>query len=178
MNCIKDNNLNQLIKKHAVFRLVLTIIIVFLPNIPIWYKIGLILLFDFIKNVPFLWECKGPYPSLIDNEMYQKIDKCLDLFSYWICFIIIYKYGLIHHVGIKLLFHVLILRTLAVIYYLKTNERRSLFFGVDLFKECLALILIILPNSLWYHKGLFAIIVSKLMIEYRLHVQRKSFISK
>ena len=151
----------------------------YLRNVSPVIKITAILSLDFIKNAPFLLLCNSKrYPSFITNKVYQTIDKPLDLFSYWLCFSILYTHNLLSPQERRMLCLILIIRTIAVMAYTTSGNGFYLVFGVDLFKEWLLVYALTSQKGVWRSPLLLISAIGKIWIEYRFHVQKKGLTNK
>ena len=176
MDCTNEKEVNNQLIKLITIRILLTFLIFYSKSINNWTKIILISSLDFIKNISFLFICgKNKLPTFSNNELYQKSDKILDTLSYYLIYYLVKSNQLLPEIFTKYLFYILLYRTVGVVYYLFTNDRKIFVYFVDLFKEALLLFYLF---SFTFLKSisveiktvliLFLVII-KLYIEYRFH---------
>lgn len=158
-------------------RIILTIFVLYVLNIPIFLKILLIMVFDKLDCSHMSYPFTGPLFSnnveICKTMEYQKSDKITDS----ICYIILWIY-LLNHGGLAihynyLISYLLVYRLLGTYLFLTNNDRNFLFYFPNFFLEIsLGLMVMnqfpILQN--FERIIILTIIISKIIVEYYLHV--------
>jgi hypothetical protein len=174
------SNQNKLLFISAFIRIIITIIILYSFNIPIFIKILLIILADFI-------DCDIPryivgYKNWVNcNEnLYQKTDKITDTICYVLLLIYILKNANLSTNYNNLIILLFIYRLIGLYLFLINNNRVYLFYFPNFFLEiCLGLMIINYYPILDNFKIIIIlfIIILKIIQEYYLHIY-KNKISK
>ncbi len=178
MDCTINTNTTPVIVRIFLLRIILSVCIFLLRDVSPVIKIIAILSLDFVKTLPFyLWVCdkKKGMPNFCTNDVYQVFDKLIDLIGYWICYSLLLSNNILPK-SHKVLFLILLIRTIGVALYFCSGKRIYLFFGVDLFKEWLLIYAICTPHSFQMYSLLLFSVIGKLWIEYRFHVQKKGLL--
>lgn len=169
--------LDQVVKEAIVFRIIVTIAIMFYPSLELapWTKILLILFMDAFKNVYILIRRPDLVPgSLSNHKLYQQSDKVLDILSYWLCMYLIQKNNLLIGYESRVLLIALIYRTIGATIAVVSNETYILLYFPDVFKEFLLVF--------WALQGqqqalaivlLIVAVISKVYLEYIYHVKKE-----
>jgi hypothetical protein len=160
-------------------RIIATIIILYTLNIPIFMKILLIMLTDFIdcteKVHPFLF---GSNKWIDCNEsIYQVSDKITDSICYTLLLFYILNNGGLSSNYNYLLILLFIFRLIGTSIFLIKNNRKYLFYFPNFFLEiCLGLVVINYFPILKNYKEiiLITIIIYKIILEYYLHIYKNT----
>lgn len=176
---LKINMKSHILKRKLLIslfiRIILTLLILFFFNIPLYCKILFIILTDFIDcDIPRLlfgfnnWiNCR--------TEFYQKTDKITDIICYFILLCYIIKYYNSNYIfTIIILF---IFRLIGTILFIIKNDRKYLFYFPNFFLEITFGIILIkdIPefnNYKWII--IINIIIYKILMEYYLHIYKPS----
>ena len=142
-----------------IFRAIL-VLWLYISSLQPWTKIFFITTLDNIKNLAI--KEKG----LAKNDLYQKYDKILDTFSYFIILEIIKKESLLSLEKITVLTIIFCFRFFGIILYLFSKNRKILFYTSDLFREILLLFYFTNKNHCYWF---IIILIIKLIIEYHFH---------
>ena len=153
-------------------RVITTIIILDILNIPIFLKILLIILTDLLDcGIPRL--LFGSKKWLDCNEStYQKSDKITDTICYTLLLFYILENG---EMSTNYNYLIILYRLIGVYLFLIKNNRKYLFYFPNFFLEiCLGLMIINYYPMLKKFKGiiLLIIIIFKILNEYYLHVYK------
>ena len=168
-----------------ILRILLTIIILYIFDIPVFMKIIFICIIDLIDCSP---KKLGTGPlftndtKICDTIYYQKIDKITDLICYVILLFYIIKYGNLLYEYNYLLIILLSLRLLGTICFLLSSNRAYLMYFPNFFLTVSLVLMIInyfpIIKKLTY-PSLFLIFIIQVLIEIKLHkIPRSKFIKK
>jgi len=165
-------NLKEKLFIAEVIRVLATLIILYVVNIPIVLKIILIILFDTIDCAGgskfFTWvNCNG--------ITYQRSDKITDIICYSILLFYILNNGGLSPTSNGILILLFLYRFIGTCIFLIKNNRKYLFYFPNFFLEiCLGLIVInnypILKN--YKNTIIIAIVLYKFLLEYYLHIYK------
>lgn len=158
-----------------IIRILLTIFILLIKDIPLFAKIILIMLFDSI-------DCgisKYLYEDWIscDTEIYQKSDKIIDIICYLLLAISISYEKAYMKKYVYIIFGLFFYRFIGTILYIITNIREYLFYFPNFFLEytLLTSLAIYFPKVCKYMWLIIPfMIVIKLLQEYYLHIYKVS----
>jgi hypothetical protein len=174
------SNQNKLLFISAFIRIIITIIILYSFNIPIFIKILLIILADFIDcDIPrYIFGYKN-WVNCNEN-LYQKTDKITDTICYVLLLIYILKNANLSTNYNNLIILLFIYRLIGLYLFLINSNRVYLFYFPNFFLEiCLGLMIINYYPILDNFKIIIIlfIIILKIIQEYYLHIY-KNKISK
>jgi hypothetical protein len=166
--------MDSIVIEQNIIRLILTVAIFRSHTIPVKTKITLIYAIDFVKNIYFLFRLEK-LPVLVTNELYQKLDKVLDLLAYF-CILCLIPYA--HEftpVQQKVLNVVFYIRVVGVFAMLKSSDRSMLAYFPDLFKETLFAFYLYDEGWISRHNSfvvLAVFVTIKIYLERRFHFQK------
>lgn len=169
------NNKKKNLFISACIRIIATIIILYTLNIPIYMKIILIMLTDFIDcDIPrFIF---GSKKWIVCNDStYQKSDKITDIICYTLLLFYILNNGGMSANYNYLIIILYIYRLIGTFLFLIKNNRKYLFYFPNFFLEiCLGLMVI---NHFPMFKKfkeiiILIIIIYKIILEYYLHIYK------
>ena len=180
---MKLNKQKNILFLSELVRIILTIIILYYLNIPIFIKIILIYICDNLDcsfivpdSIPF----KGPLfiknINICRTLFYQKSDKITDTICYSLLLIYILDKGGLSKNYNYLIILLFLYRLVGVYLFLIKNNRKFLFYFPNFFLEiCLGLMIICYFPILKNFKEIIIliIIVSKIIIEYNMHYNIK-----
>ena len=162
---------NQLIGLGFIIRILLSLIVVFL-SINVKLKVILLLLLDEIdcasSKIIGWFLSRDDYISYCKEYSYQASDKIIDLWSYYIIFILL---------KLEAPFLIpLLIRTLGVLLMISTRESKYLVYFPDIFRELVVFSLFIPLNFI----SIITIIVLKTSFEFYWHnyVNKSRYIKK
>ena len=168
------NETQRAVIEMAIVRLLLMASIYKSTTMTQLTKVKLLISLDLLKNSYFLTRLNG-LPSLVNNALYQNLDKPIDLVAYWLVL------NLVHDLNytpsqIALLKKLLWYRLVGVLGALSFQKRWILLVFPDFFKE--ALLGFYLQDNTNLARSTIGVIVAvlvvlKLFIEYSFHVRMK-----
>jgi hypothetical protein len=168
---------NRLLISESI-RIIATLFILYSLNIPIFYKILIIMLLDKLDCSHMSYPFTGPLFSkntdICKTMYYQLSDKITDS----ICYIILLFY-ILNHGGLSsnynyLLIVLLLYRLIGTSLFIIKNNRMYLFYFPNFFLEiCLGLMVIQYFPRLKRFKELILILIIpyKILVEYKLHIK-------
>jgi hypothetical protein len=164
---------NQKLYIAQIFRVILTLFILYGLNISFFYKIILIMLSDLLdRDIPNIF-----FSNWISgtSNTYQRIDKITDSICYLILLIFLINCNFIS-IGWKIILITLFLfRTLGVSLFLKNNDRKYLFYFPNFFLE-ITLAISAINEFSGLHKYtnliLACVVIYKIFTEYIHHYMR------
>jgi hypothetical protein len=164
---------NQKLYIAQIFRVILTLFILYGLNISFFYKIILIMLSDLLdRDIPNIF-----FSNWISgtSNTYQRIDKITDSICYLILLIFLINCNFIS-IGWKIILITLFLfRTLGVSLFLKNNDRKYLFYFPNFFLE-ITLAISAINEFSGLHKYtnliLVCVVIYKIFTEYIHHYMR------
>lgn len=164
---------NQKLYIAQIFRVILTLFILYGLNISFFYKIILIMLSDLLdRDIPNIF-----FSNWISgtSNTYQRIDKITDSICYLILLIFLINCNFIS-IGWKIILITLFLfRTFGVSLFLKNNDRKYLFYFPNFFLEItLAISAINEFSGLHKYTNLIVacVVIYKIFTEYIHHYMR------
>ena len=161
---------------YAYIRLIITIIILYCLNIPIFMKILLIILADCIDYIPLNKLLHKSKSIRAKNEStYQVIDKINDTICYTLLLFYILKNGGMSSNYNYLIILLFIYRLIGVYLFLINNNRKYLFYFPNFFLEIsLGIMIINYFQMLKKFKVIIflIIVIYKIIQEYYVHIFR------
>lgn len=177
---MKLNKQKNILFLSELIRIILTIIILYFLNIPIFTKIILIYICDKLDCSPDSITFTGPLfiknINICRTLFYQKSDKITDTICYTLLLIYILDKGGLSKNYNYLIILLFLYRLVGVYLFLIKNNRKFLFYFPNFFLEiCLGLMIICYFPILKNFKEIIIliIIVSKIIIEYNMHYNIK-----
>jgi hypothetical protein len=168
-----------------IIRILLVLCIAYSKINP-WLQIISILSLDFIKRYYIRFRCKK-FIDVYNIDIYHTLDKFADLFGYVIVYKIITKNKLISDKLSQILLLTIVYRMIGLVLFYSTNNRKYLFYFVDLFKEFLVVFVFFTFGKNSSENGsedkitldivsiLILVVIVKLHIEYVLHIDKKNY---
>ncbi len=167
----------DIIYETMIMRFIIMIILYKLDINPI-YKIVLLLCMDFIDSLYIKYNTNKKWIGcdICKSWRYQFIDKWLDLFGYYLVYLILEETHIIYKLYknieeenniIELLLYTIYYRLIGVIFFSITKKSYYLVIFADLFKEFL--IYNIIMRNQPYKEGYLIIFILKIIFEYFWH---------
>jgi hypothetical protein len=166
---------------NQIFRILICSFILFGMNQPLFFKIFLIMIFDYTDNrVPFNVDINESFESF---ELYQQYDKIGDMTVYtllWIYYLNYVNSPSILKIYISILF---IYRMIGFIVYLINKNRNAFVYFPNFFLESLFVISLLQTLGYTYPKyfdlyviALFLVILFKIYQEFSIHYKSPDYL--
>ena len=168
------NNKEKKLFLSQFIRIIITIIIIYFLNIPIFMKILLIMLIDTIDCPKYV--LKSEKWVNCDTSIYQKSDKIIDIICYTLLLFYIIDNGSLSVNYNYLIILLFIFRLVGLYLFIIKNNRNYLFYFPNFFLEISLILLIIDYFSIFKKYKLIIIlliIAYKIIFEYYLHYNKK-----
>ena len=172
------NNKEKKLFLSQFIRIIITIIIIYFLNIPIFMKILLIMLSDRIDCgvLALRFLLKSEKWVDCDTSIYQKSDKMIDIICYTLLLFYIIDNGSLSVNYNYLIILLFIFRLVGLYLFIIKNNRNYLFYFPNFFLEISLILLIIDYFSIFKKYKLIIILlvfIYKIIFEYHLHFNKK-----
>ena len=121
----------------SLIRIISTVVILYFVNIPLFYKILIIIAIDRIDCMPTYYPHRGPLFSrnktICKTILYQKIDKITDIICYFFILIYLANYKIFNIYSLLIMLFFFMLRLVGVILFFNSDNRNYLLYFPDFF---------------------------------------------
>ena len=171
-----------------ILRTFFSILVLFKLNQPLYIKILLLIFLDgldcnfFINEIlssNFKWNTENIFKILKKNSreckynvLYQKMDKVFDKIIYLILLYYVYKISYFSNNELLIFIFLIIYRIIGTVLYLKTNNRRYLFYFPNFYLELMLVFSLIKEFNLSKKIkiiGIISLFIYKIVQEYVIH---------
>lgn len=162
-----------------ITRVILSYLILFFTNIPIFIKIILIISLEYLDCAPKFGgfgPLYSPNTDICRTLYYQQIDKVTDIICYFLILVFIFKTNNLSNIWIDIILILFTIRLIGTYLFIISDYSKYLFYFPNFFLEfTLGLVIICYYPILKKHQYLILglIIILKMIQEYYLHIYKK-----